>query len=264
MSENAAATGSVYSQRYVAFIDILGFSEHVRQSEHASAEAQKLIQILNRISQTWADKTLQATHDTLGVEFRSTSFSDCTVLSEAVTPKALQYLLFRVSQFALDLLANGFLLRGAIAKGPLHHSEQAVFGPAFLKAYGLEQDIAKYPRIIVDQGTHEDFLQTQTVNMGEVYDRFIRPDLHHSDDGPVFVDIFSGYRIAGHIPYERIVMTGEACRASIQAKLDRSIYNPAHYKKLRWLAIYWNSVRPTEEHVIFPAQRDFRRRNEMP
>ena len=29
------ATENVYSQRYVAFIDILGFSGHVRQSEHA-------------------------------------------------------------------------------------------------------------------------------------------------------------------------------------------------------------------------------------
>jgi hypothetical protein len=185
------------------------------------------------------------------------------VLSEAVSPKALQYLLFRVSQFALDLLANGFLLRGAIAKGLLHHSENAVFGPAFLKTYDLERNTAKYPRIIVDRGTHEDFLQLQTVQLNEVFDKFIKPDLRHDDDGPVFVDIFSGYRTSEHIPYERLVLTGEACRASIQAKLDESIYHPAHFEKLRWLAIYWNSVRPQAEHVIFPAMRDFKKRNNL-
>src|SRR5258708_37460229 len=116
-------------------IIIHGISINVLQTEHTPIEAQNLIDILNRITQTCTDKALQVTHEKLGVDFRSTSFSDCTVLSEAVSPKALQYLLFRVSQFALDLLANGFLLRGAIAKGLLHHSENAVFGPAFLKAY---------------------------------------------------------------------------------------------------------------------------------
>ena len=154
------------------------------------------------------------------------------------------------------------MLRGAIAKGLLHHSEHAVFGPAFLKAYYLERNIAKYPRIIVDRGTHEDFLELQTVQLNEVFDKFLRPDLRHDDDGPVFVDIFSGYRISEHIPYGHMVVTGEGCRASIQAKLDESIYNPAHFEKLRWLAIYWNSVRPQPERVIFPAVRDFGKRRQ--
>jgi hypothetical protein len=54
-------SGPVYKERYVAFIDILGFSNHVRQSEHSQAEAQKLIDILNRITRTWTDKALQVT-----------------------------------------------------------------------------------------------------------------------------------------------------------------------------------------------------------
>jgi hypothetical protein len=223
----------------------------------------KLIDILNRITRTWTDKALTISREQLGADFRSTSFSDCSVLSETISPKALQYLLYRVSQFALDLLANGFLLRGAIAKGLLHHSETAVFGPAFLTAYDLERNTAKYPRIIVDRGTHEDFIELQNVQSNEVFDKFIRPGLRHDDDGPVFVDILSGYRGSEPIPYERLIVTGNACHASIQAMLDESIYNPAHYEKLRWLAIYWNGARPQAEHVIFPAARDFAKRNNL-
>jgi len=260
-NDKSAEASGVYAERYVAFIDILGFSEHVRRSERVADDAQKLINVLNKTARTWIGTDLQPTHDDLGVDFRSTAFSDCIVLSEAVSPKALQYLLFRVSQFALDLLASGFLLRGAIAKGLLHHSERVVFGPAFLNAYDSERNVAKYPRIIVDRGTHEDFLDLPNAQLNEVFERFIRPDLRHADDGPIFVDIFSGYRIAGHIPHERVRMIGEACRESIQEKLDRSIHNPAHYEKLRWLAIYWNSVRPQTDHVIFPAARDFQKRN---
>ena len=163
------------------------------------------------------------------MDFRSTAFSHCIALSEAVDPKALQYLLFRVSQLALDLLASGFLLRGAIAKGLLHHSERVIFGPALLYAHDSERNVAKYPRIVVDRGTHEDFLNLPNAQLIQVFDRFIRPDLRHADDGPVFVEVFSGYRIAGHIAHERIRMIGEACRESIQETLDHSIHNPAHY-----------------------------------
>jgi hypothetical protein len=180
------------------------------------------------------------------------------VLSEATTPKGLQYLLFRVTQFALDLLANGFLLRGAIAKGPLYHSSTAVFGPAFLRAHDLEQNIAKFPRIIVDRDTHEDFERNGPSD--EVYDQFIRPDLRHDDDGPVFVDIFSGFRIdAAHSP-ARVDVTAKACRANIQERLDESIYNPAHYEKLRWLTIYWNGLK-AQPQIVFPIMRAFQRRH---
>ena len=255
-------TANVYSERYVAFIDILGFTSHVRQSEHSPSEAQKLVNIMDRISNHWSDKALQVAHDVYGEDFRSQSFSDCTVLSEAATPRGLHYLLFRVSSFALDLLANGFLSRGGVAKGLLHHSDKAVFGPAFLKAYDLEQKIAEYPRIIVDQSTHQNFISSPSpFTLGSGLD----PDLRHADDGPVYVDIFSCFKFQGRSPYERIEISRKDCRDNIQAKLDASIYVPAHYKKLQWLAGVWNTTVEAasgrREYIVYPAQRAFEKRN---
>jgi hypothetical protein len=256
-------TDSVYSERYVAFVDILGFSAHVRQSEHSLSEAQKLVNIMDRISNRWADKGLLITHTVLGDDFKSQSFSDCTVLSEAATPKGLHYLLLMVTQFALDLLANGFLFRGGIAKGALHHSNNAVFGPAFLRAYDLEKNVAEYPRIIVDQDTHQDFKLHPSP---ETFDKYTRPDLRHADDGPVYVDIFSSFKFPERLP-ERVEAYRNDCRDHIQAKLDASIYVPAHYKKLQWLAGVWNKTVEREsgrnEWIISPADRDFKKRNEV-
>jgi hypothetical protein len=256
-------TANVYSERYVAFIDILGFSSHVRQSEHSPSEAEKLVKIMNRISSHWSDKALLVTHDIYGEDFRSQSFSDCTILSEAATPRGLHYLLFRVTSFAVDLLANGFLSRGGIAKGPLHHSDSAVFGPAFLRAYDLEQHVADYPRIIVDQNTHQDFNFPSPVT----WDKNVQPDLRHADDGPVYVDIFSWFKFPGQSPYERIEMLRKECRDNIQVKLDASIYVPAHYKKLQWLMTVWNRTVEREsgrnQWIVAPAQRDFEKRNEV-
>jgi hypothetical protein len=257
-------TGNVYSERYVAFIDILGFSEHVRQSEHSPSEAEKLVKIMNRISNHWSDKGLLVTHDLYGEDFGSQSFSDCTVLSEAATPRGLHYLLFRVTSFAVDLLANGFLYRGGIAKGPLHHTDSAVFGPAFLKAYDIEHKIAEYPRIVVDQSTHHDF----NSNPSPFALKDLGPDLRHADDGPVYVDVFSWFKYPRQSPYERIEVLRKDCRHNIQAKLDASIYVPAHYKKLQWLAGVWNTTVEAEsgrrEYIVYPAQRDFEKRNEKP
>ena len=99
--------------------------------------------------------------------------------------------------------------------------------------------------------------------MEEVFDKSIKPDLRHDDDGSLYVDIFSGYRGREHLGFERLIVTAHACREKNQAKLDESIYNPTHFEKLRWLAIYWNSVRPQSEHVIFPAMRDFNKCNKL-
>ena len=258
--ESSSDTKNVYSDRYVAFIDILGFSSHVQQSEHSLAEAEKLVKIMNRISNLWANEGLQRTHSTIGEDFMSQSFSDCTVLSEAATGRGLHYLLLMVTQFARDLLANGFLFRGGIAKGALHHSKNAVFGPAFLKAYDLEQNVAEFPRIIVDAITHKDFSQYPSP---ETWDKFIRPDLRHDVDGPVYVDVFAALKYSGILP-ERVELNRKLCRDAIQTKLDASIYIPAHYRKLRWLANNWNAMVEMEsgrnEFIKFPVQRDFDRR----
>jgi hypothetical protein len=261
---NGADTTRVYSERYVAFIDILGFSSHVRQSEHSPSEAEKLVKIMNRISEHWSNEHLQNTHKLIGEDFKSQSFSDCTVLSEAATPRGLHYLLFFVTQFAVDLLANGFLCRGGIVKGLLHHSEKAVFGPAFLSAYDLEQNVADFPRIVVDQNTHKDFDLNQHPNpLG--LDEHLRHDLRHADDGPLYVDIFTWFKFPKS-RHGRVEIARKGCRDSIQSKLDESIYVPAHFRKLQWLASTWNTTVEREsgrnEWIVSPAQRDFQRRNE--
>src|SRR6202044_1793460 len=110
------------------------------------------------------------------------------------------------------------------------------------------------PRIIVDKDTHQDFnSHPSPFALGNGLDA----DLRHADDGPVYVDVFSCFKLPGRSPYERIEIIRERCRDNIQAKLDASIYVPAHYKKLRWLSLVWNTTVESEserrEWIVFPA-----------
>jgi hypothetical protein len=201
----------------------------------------------------------------MGDDFQAQSFSDCTVMSSAATRRGLEYFLLMVTQFCLDLMGRGLLVRGGIAKGLLYHTEKAVFGPAFLAAYDLEQRIASVPRVVVDKLTHPDFEQQSPP---EIYDQFIKPGLRHDDDGPVFVDVLAAFRILqGQIP-SRVALNAKQIRATIQREVDDSIYDPTHYKKLHWLAIYWNKVRqmqsmPGLEPIELPINREWKRLNDI-
>jgi hypothetical protein len=220
---------NVYSERYVAFLDVLGFSEIVRQSVNLPGQAQKLIGTLENIAnagQEYGDDTVLKKDD----------FRALIVLSENASPAGLFHLLAAASALSLDLLANGVFTRGGIAKGMLHHSDKVVFGPAMLEAYRLESAIARYPRILVDKQTRLDYQQPQFLEVCSKMDR--SPKLSFDTDGPPFLDIFDLVRNAPSTQDDEIAK----CRAEIQIALDASVYDPKHFEKMRWLTIYWNGV----------------------
>jgi len=41
--------------------------------------------------------------------------------------------------------------RGGVAIGDIYHDDEAVFGPGLVRAYDIESNVAKFPRIVVDQ-----------------------------------------------------------------------------------------------------------------
>jgi hypothetical protein len=77
-----------------------------------------------------------------------TSFSDCIVIS--AEPSASAEVLAKAAYVARDFIVNGILSRGAVVIGKAYHQERILFGPAVVAAYKAERDVAKYPRIFVD------------------------------------------------------------------------------------------------------------------
>jgi hypothetical protein len=246
MAEEIAEKGDapIYSERYVAFVDILGFSNIVRASVSSPDQAEELAKILQRLANRTTSTGISDADDFLGQ-----SFSDCIVLSENATPKGLLYLLQTLTFVSLDLLSNGILVRGGIAKGQLHHTDKVVFGPALIEAYRLESQIAKFPRIILDRYARADFKQNK---IGDGVDPLIRPEIQLDNDGPPFLDIFSPFRAPSLGSHERLQMIADSCRAYIQDQLNSSIYDPGVFEKLRWLTIYWNSTGAGLQPVVFP------------
>ena len=136
----------MYKNRYVAFVDILGFTAIVRATEHDAMPTR-----INALVKALAE--IGSHHPSINEsdDFQFQSFSDSTVMSSASTFTGLLQILYSISDLSIRLLQTGLLARGAIAKGNLHHDRPVIFGPAFLDAYDIEQKIAKYPRVVLSR-----------------------------------------------------------------------------------------------------------------
>jgi hypothetical protein len=219
----------------VAFIDILGFSDIVKQSVALTAKATELIAILEDIAN--AKQEFADDFEIVSDDFKAQSFSDCIVLSENASPVGLFHLMAAVTLLSFRLLSKGVFVRDGIAKGSLHHSDKVVFGPAMIDAYRLESTTARYPRILVDRATHLDYKAAEYAEVGAEWTKV--PTLLFADDGPPFLDILVLLRSPTQEEYAGEI---DNIRVQIQNALDESVYEPKHFEKLRWLTIYWNAL----------------------
>lgn len=168
----------VYENRAVLFLDILGFSDLVK-----SGRAVRLLGTLQHLQ-----GRAHEARESGNLDF--TAFSDCVVVSSPVNSGKGVLQVVAYAQFlALDLLASGFLTRGAVVTGDLYHDGAIVLGPALVTAYGLESKKALYPRILV---SHSVLGQVADVTAKQISQGRPAPNYFREDfDGSYHVDIFA-------------------------------------------------------------------------
>lgn len=126
-----------YSQDYVAFIDILGFSNYVSNEGNAE-KTQDLFAFIEKF------RYFYNTSPQLNVKI--SFFSDSIVI---VSPD-IESIIIAIWMAESYLQNNlGLLFRGGICHGQYYHRDNVTFGPAVVSAYSLEKH-AIYSRIIID------------------------------------------------------------------------------------------------------------------
>lgn len=153
-----------YEERFVAFIDILGFKDIIKVVESNlnadNSQLKTVKSILNFMleeteeSHYSADLPVYELRDDKMYERelgnpRLTYISDCMIISTDGNLDGFKALSRKLHKISADLAVDGVFCRGAITKGKVFHHGQILFGSAYVKAYQLEQT-AIYPRIIVD------------------------------------------------------------------------------------------------------------------
>ena len=129
--------------KYVAFIDILGFKERVKNS--TQEQAGKLVSEFSQLVYSEWGKFGNNNDSTLS----GSLISDCVIVhTSSCSPEALRRLLeFLVNLFQKSAFENTFLLRAAIAKGQFDKlpsfsyenlNKNLIVGQAYIDAYLLE------------------------------------------------------------------------------------------------------------------------------
>jgi hypothetical protein len=201
------------SSHFVAFIDLLGFSEMVR-ADCESSHAPKFLELLHEAhlrAATIFGKDLDA-----GL----TQFSDSIVLSRPFDLSALSSFIASIAAWQRSLLLDGLLCRGGITFGKHFVKDRFLFSKGLIDAYYLESTQAKFPRIVVSENLLQ--LAAPTVEVGAL-------KLVREEDGIAFVDYLSIEN-----PEEKAKLT-----AATQDVITTSPNGVASVQeKMRWLARY--------------------------
>lgn len=181
----APTVSPAYEHRLILFIDFLGFKEVVEATENDPDALRRLIAALDEIGRLGEADVFESQ--------RVTQFSDSVVMSYRVTEQSgVFWMLNAIALTIITLAGHGFLLRGAVTIGDLYHSDTHVVGPAMVRAYEMESQVARYPRVIVDPALIA--LARQRRNRDHTPDdeeEYVRNFVAEDDDGQLFIDYVS-------------------------------------------------------------------------
>jgi len=232
-----------YSERYCAFIDILGFGGLISDVDREKVSVGEIHRVLSVVH------AAPRTQRPQGADLRHQSISDAIALSAAANAAGFDAICTAAEELSRRLLRSGYFARGGLTKGRLYHDYNMVFGPALIEAYRLEREVAKFPRILIPRSVAADgALYAQNGTHWKKYfdERFMK-----AGDGPFFLHILRDesrhvQRLSGRIPKpsakdDATLTILAAMRKAIQKRFDEASDNPEHFQKVAWFANYWNN-----------------------
>lgn len=242
-----------YERRIVAFIDILGFREIVKQSEKDTTKIQLLYSVLEFLkdwetSEKWNLKFIEIEESAQmkGIEkfdirgkTNSTAFSDSIVISVKTdndVNEMVSTLVSNLANIGSILMEKGILFRGGMTIGNVIHKENGtVFGQGLIDAYSLETKAALYPRIILSDELLKELKYPQEYNRNEYpYHQY----LCRFEDGCVGFHQMIHYQVVdswSKMTTKLMEISLDKIRNTIINGLDSSFENPEVFRKYIWL-----------------------------
>jgi hypothetical protein len=216
----------IYAEKYVVFLDLLGFKAKVEDADVRPEARQEILNALDIVRDSLCN------NDRVGMRF--THFSDCIIFSAHRTQEGLREMLESINLLTLNLLNYDFFVRGGLAVGGVHHDKDFVYGLAVNKAYEIESKKAIFPVTLVS-----DEVLSDVKAYGSQFGEYLTED----EEGRYFVHylkIFSDYAplpaYAGKLILEspgRRIVDFICHRLNVHS-------DPDVLKKDIWFQNYWN------------------------
>ncbi|OWT74861.1 hypothetical protein CEY04_08925 [Achromobacter sp. HZ28] len=203
------------------------------------------------------------------------TFSDCIVISVRPQAEEIGLLIFMVFRICRQLLEDGFLSRGGVAKGLLYHRVNPrrhpageargtrghsppvtmVFGPAFVEAYNFESVHADGSRVILQTKVWREIDHYCTSHPDRKLAQFFRAHIRRADDGPAYVDLFADFVCSGSFYSAKRNLDDEirTIKKHVCDALDVTADKPRYFRKSALLARMFNRAvteSRRDEHLI--------------
>jgi hypothetical protein len=153
---------TAYADKFVAFVDILGFKHMVAESEKDEAKLAQLLATVERLGDGKEREKFEvygptccpcAPRTAKNLDFRVTQISDCVIVSAEVSPAGLINLVTYCWQVAIRLLEVGVLCRGYISRGSVFHTDRQILGSGYQNVFMAESSVTAFRRRPDEAGT---------------------------------------------------------------------------------------------------------------
>ena len=231
-----------YQLRYIAFLDLLGFKDMVKQSAVSQDVLNTIYRALSYIGDIQHDN-YNGMLPMADLGKQVTAFSDSIVISyDASMPGGGFHVLMDLVYICNDLLGIGIPVRGGVTVGQLIHDERKCFGPAMVEAYYMESQMAIYPRIIINPNVFEyDLFRPGEANTIEYEAEYLKGIIKNDcRDGQFFLDYMKQFNEFD----EPAVYDGYIWRTRefIIRNLNMYANDKKLYSKYEWLRWYYNET----------------------
>lgn len=144
-----------YEDKFVAFVDILGWRQIVKASEEETGRSlPELLDALSKLGTQEDQDEFNRTGPTIcpmsrrtqkNLNFKITQVSDCAIVSAEVSPAGAINLIAHCHRAVLGLLIRkGMICRGYITRGNIYHDGLHVVGSGYQKAYSYERCVRAF------------------------------------------------------------------------------------------------------------------------
>jgi hypothetical protein len=237
-----------YSKELLTYIDILGFSDLIKESITTPSKIAEIEALLEQLIQIGDTARRHPKHS--GQRFGSFNFSDLIVRSTSIESgmvwhDVVDWELFYLADQQMNLATQGVLLRGGISIGDIYvsaetrGSKRILFGPALVRSYKLESNYAIYPRIVIDRAL---IVEAEERGLMPVIGDFIR----RGEDGVYFLDYFFAACINGLLLFpERDDVRAQinSHRKAIEMMIGGNQTRDERIRQKQvWLTLYHNST----------------------
>lgn len=150
-----------YTDCYVAFMDLLGFKALLSDKEKSCED---IASVFDEISKRYDLRENKIPIiDSRNIHFKVMSDSICIYIDSSIK-KSLTVLCLLCTHFIVRLLRLDppIIIRGGISKGNIYSDGDILFGQGLSSAYMLENNAAKYPRIIIPENIIDDYCRGLT------------------------------------------------------------------------------------------------------